>query len=164
MSVATEQFGRLAQCLECMTLSKLPPFEGNPADDAVLQDWIDRHMHGRSVEAHKGGQVYVMEAPAFSSIGGRQDLYDAIERETVEKIKGSTSRANSEMWELRDELREDAGTCFLKHGSPDYNDGHPCPDYHGAGKENRLGENTTHPEVLARIEELAHGGVEVFRP
>jgi predicted metal-dependent phosphoesterase TrpH len=37
-------------------------------------------------------------------------------------------------------------------------------DYHGAGKENRLGENTTHPEVLARIEELAHGGVEVFRP
>jgi predicted metal-dependent phosphoesterase TrpH len=37
-------------------------------------------------------------------------------------------------------------------------------DYHGAGKENRLGENTTHPEVLARIEELASGAVEVFRP
>jgi len=37
-------------------------------------------------------------------------------------------------------------------------------DYHGAGKENRLGENTTHAEVLARIEELASGAVEVFRP
>jgi 3',5'-nucleoside bisphosphate phosphatase len=37
-------------------------------------------------------------------------------------------------------------------------------DYHGAGKENRLGENTTHPEVLARIEELARSGVEVYRP
>ncbi|WP_422757178.1 PHP domain-containing protein [Paenarthrobacter sp. C1] len=30
-------------------------------------------------------------------------------------------------------------------------------DYHGAGKPNLLGENTTSPEVLARIEELASG-------
>lgn len=30
-------------------------------------------------------------------------------------------------------------------------------DYHGAGKPNLLGENTTAPEVLARIEELASG-------
>ena len=27
-------------------------------------------------------------------------------------------------------------------------------DYHGTGKPNRLGENLTSPEVLARIEEL----------
>jgi len=30
-------------------------------------------------------------------------------------------------------------------------------DYHGTGKPNLLGENTTAPEVLARIEELASG-------
>lgn len=30
-------------------------------------------------------------------------------------------------------------------------------DYHGAGKPNRLGENLTQPEVLARLEELATG-------
>lgn len=35
-------------------------------------------------------------------------------------------------------------------------------DYHGAGKPNRLGENTTHPEVLAQIEEL--GRSDVIRP
>ena len=35
-------------------------------------------------------------------------------------------------------------------------------DYHGAGKVNRLGENTTAPEVLRRIEERA-SGVEVLR-
>ena len=28
-------------------------------------------------------------------------------------------------------------------------------DYHGAGKPNRLGENTTDPEVLAAIREMA---------
>lgn len=36
-------------------------------------------------------------------------------------------------------------------------------DYHGDGKPNRLGENTTDPVVLQRIEELATG-VEVLRP
>jgi 3',5'-nucleoside bisphosphate phosphatase len=36
-------------------------------------------------------------------------------------------------------------------------------DYHGAGKENRLGENTTTPEVLAQIEEQATGGTDVVR-
>jgi len=36
-------------------------------------------------------------------------------------------------------------------------------DYHGVGKPNRLGENTTDPEVLQRIQDLATG-VEVLRP
>ena len=36
-------------------------------------------------------------------------------------------------------------------------------DYHGAGKSNLLGENTTDPMVLQRIEDLATG-VEVLRP
>ena len=36
-------------------------------------------------------------------------------------------------------------------------------DYHGAGKPNRLGENTTDPEVLQRIQGLATG-VKVLRP
>jgi len=36
-------------------------------------------------------------------------------------------------------------------------------DYHGTGKSNRLGENTTDPTVLQRIEDLATG-VEVLRP
>ena len=37
-------------------------------------------------------------------------------------------------------------------------------DYHGTGKVNLLGENTTAPEVLALIEEQAASGVEVIRP
>ena len=36
-------------------------------------------------------------------------------------------------------------------------------DYHGDGKENRLGENTTAPEVLAEIESRASGVVAVLR-
>ena len=37
-------------------------------------------------------------------------------------------------------------------------------DYHGTGKENQLGENTTTPDVLAQIEEQVTSGVEVLRP
>lgn len=36
-------------------------------------------------------------------------------------------------------------------------------DYHGSGKENRLGENTTAPEVLAEIEARASGVTPVLR-
>jgi len=36
-------------------------------------------------------------------------------------------------------------------------------DYHGAGKQNRLGEHTTDPRVLAEIEKQASSGVEVVR-
>lgn len=36
-------------------------------------------------------------------------------------------------------------------------------DYHGTGKLNRLGENTTAPDVLAAIEAQATSGVEVVR-
>ena len=36
-------------------------------------------------------------------------------------------------------------------------------DYHGAGKRNRLGENTTTEEVLAEIERQATSGVRVVR-
>ena len=37
-------------------------------------------------------------------------------------------------------------------------------DYHGTGKRNRLGENTTAPEVLAAIEAASSGATEVLRP
>lgn len=37
-------------------------------------------------------------------------------------------------------------------------------DFHGSGKENLLGENTTSLEVLARIEDEARSGVGVVRP
>ena len=36
-------------------------------------------------------------------------------------------------------------------------------DYHGTGKENRIGENLTEPEVLAQIEEQATSGTAVVR-
>lgn len=37
-------------------------------------------------------------------------------------------------------------------------------DYHGSGKENRLGEHTTTAEVLAQLEAEASSGIEVVRP
>lgn len=37
-------------------------------------------------------------------------------------------------------------------------------DYHGAGKRNRLGENTTSPDALAAIEAASSGATEVVRP
>ena len=35
-------------------------------------------------------------------------------------------------------------------------------DYHGTGKPNRIGENTTNPDVIAEV--VAQGCIEVVRP
>ena len=35
-------------------------------------------------------------------------------------------------------------------------------DYHGAGKPNRIGENTTDPQVIAEV--IAQGAIEVIEP
>lgn len=35
-------------------------------------------------------------------------------------------------------------------------------DYHGAGKPNRIGENTTDPKVIAEV--VAQGRIEVVEP
>ena len=37
-------------------------------------------------------------------------------------------------------------------------------DYHGAGKRNRLAENTTAPEVFDALEAASSGATEVLRP
>ena len=35
-------------------------------------------------------------------------------------------------------------------------------DYHGTGKPNRIGENTTDPQVIAEV--IAQGTIEVIEP
>lgn len=35
-------------------------------------------------------------------------------------------------------------------------------DYHGTGKPNRIGENTTDPQVIAEV--IAQGAIEVVEP
>ena len=90
--------------------------------------------------------------------------------------------ANARGWTVGDDVVEamaDAGLAGLEAHHRDHRAGERAhaealaarlgmfvtgsSDYHGSGKENRLGENTTTPQVLAQIEEQATSGLEVVR-
>lgn len=100
----------------------------------------------RLVVAARG--VAVMAHP-FASIRGRVVADSVIEAMAAAGMAGlEVQHRDHDPDEVRHGLDLAASLGLLVTGSS---------DYHGAGKANRLGENTTDPLVLQRIEELATG-------
>jgi predicted metal-dependent phosphoesterase TrpH len=100
------------------------------------------------------GGVAVMAHP-FASIRGRVVAESVIEAMAAAGMPGlEVHHRDHSGAQVRHGLEVAASLGLFVTGSS---------DYHGAGKPNQLGENTTDPEVLARIEDLATG-VGVLRP
>src|SRR5512140_57806 len=133
---------RLAYCFECRTLSKVGDFGGtNPEHDGLLQDWIDRHMHGRTLDEHKGGRIFAydfsaanIERRAYNPVSGfESEELSAMELAAVQEVRAELLKVNQEVFDFRDEVRMDATTCHIKHGQPSW-PGKPCIDYHAGSK------------------------------
>jgi hypothetical protein len=131
---------RLALCLYCKTLSKIEDRHSeDPGYDPLLQDWIDRHAHGLNLDvepgstydAHPGGRLYQLDTGNVT--GANDEALSAIERRMVEEVRAEVAKANQEVYDLRDEVREDAVKCHLLHGQPSY-PGSPCSDYQHSSK------------------------------
>ena len=101
----------------------------------------------------EAGGVAVMAHP-FASIRGRVVDDSVIEAMAAEGMAGlEVYHRDHTDTQVRHGLDLAASLGLFGTGSS---------DYHGSGKENVLGENTTDPSVLQQIEELA-SGVEVLR-
>jgi hypothetical protein len=138
---------RLATCLSCRTITKLSDFEGtNPDYDVVLQDWIDRHLHGVPVDEipgplHPGAHVAVVDmpditrSPAFFSmpIEDQERALERIAGEAVIDLQSELLRTTQQVFEYRDDLRDEAAKCYLKHHSPSYPE-RGCIDYRDDSK------------------------------
>lgn len=146
---------RMCFCYVCRTLTKIDDFKDrdgkpgtNPDHDVVLQDWIDRHMHGLALDDHPGGRVFpfddeqshlsragvghrLPEDPRFTNVPA-----DSIERHAIEQVREELAKNHIDMADYRDELKDDATKCHRSHGQPSY-PGKPCIDYQAANK--RLG-------------------------
>lgn len=146
---------RMAFCYCCRTLSKLPDYKGsNPDNDAVLADWIERHLHGfhhmdtgpdpelrEDGRRHPGGRVFVSETPSqFDPTTPYGE--GSFESDMVEEIRAELQQMGLQMQDYRDELREDAVKCHHKHGQPDLNNGKPCIDYRASSK--KIGSRYAH--------------------
>lgn len=153
---------RLAFCYLCKTLERLDDFaidfnDPRSAENDVLQvNWIERHMHGREVDDHPGGRIFpfddsregvsstmpILKGTDLKSTGLYRDSsgMEVLEMQAVEQVKQALADQRIEMNEYRDQLREDAGQCFIAHHNPEF-PGKPCRDYQAGNK--RLGLKTT---------------------
>jgi len=151
---------RLATCFSCRTITKLSDFEGaNPDHDVVLQDWIDRHLHSVPVDEipgplHPGAQVAVVEmpditrSPKFFSmpIEDQERALERIEGVAVYDLQSELQRTTQQVFEYRDDLRDEAAKCYLRHHSPSY-PSRGCNDFRDDSK--RLGR-TKVPKKLQK--------------
>jgi hypothetical protein len=149
---------RLATCYSCKTITKLSDFEGrNPDHDVVLQDWIDRHLHGVPVDdipgpSHPGARIIAVDMPDITRsekflsmpIEDQERALERIEGEAVISLQSELMAATNEVFAYRDDLRDEAAKCYLQHHSPSY-PGSKCIDFRNDSK--RVGRTQVPPEL-----------------
>lgn len=121
---------RILYCMVCDSVEELPPYEGVPEEDHLLEILVQRHVFA-SGEPHKG---HLMKLPQL------QWENENIRKEIIKQIKGGGSKGIDEFdpdfYATRNTFQEDALKCYSAHLRP--TDG--CPDYESASK--RLLPNT----------------------
>ena len=138
---------RLLQCTSCLSLEKLPDYDGPPEADAVLIHHLEPHRFPDG-QAHIGNLFVGVPDKALENMAAREQ----IERE----IWG----AKAEMASFKDTLMEDAQKCYSAHSRPkmgciDYKDdmkrlGNPVKNQH-VGKVYLCDFCTVHSFVTSKI-------------
>ena len=144
---------RLLVCQDCRSIEELPPYEGDPRRDILLEDSLSRHMTG---EHTVKGETRYTGSHKVSVLKVAQSFWSHTEtRERITKqISAGGSRGIEELegaedyYGTRDTYREDALKCFQRHHRPDEG----CIDYQNPDK--RIGNPTsegwkTGPRVYA---------------
>lgn len=127
---------RLAYCSECKSLSRLDDRKGNdPNIDPEAQEWVRRHWHGGRTDAA------FFDCPDLPVTGWHNSPHVAEAKEVLARQSN-----NYEVYEFRDEVKDDALRCFAKHSNPSW-PGSPCRDYRSDDKA--IGLNDT-PKAFKR--------------
>jgi len=130
---------RLCYCYSCQTLSRIDDYlgaytpDGEPVNDYQLEDWVARHMHGFTEDTHPGGRIFPFDGRDIEIEGGRLDGVRVHVANEVDEVRAELAKVGLEVLELRDELKEDAMSCFRKHRRPTYPD-RTCADYQADSK------------------------------
>ena len=150
---------RLATCLSCKTITKLSDFQGTNSDhDVVLQDWTSRHLHGVPVEQipgplHPGAAPIlnvdmpdITRSPRFFSmpIEDQERALERIEGVAVTNLQSEMMTMTQQVFTYRDDLRDEASKCYLRHNSPSYPE-RGCIDFRDDSK--RVGRTKVPPKL-----------------
>ncbi len=110
---------RLLFCLVCKTLEELPPYEGDPKNDTLLEIAIEKHVFP-SGEPHKG-RLFVLPVKTWMDQNARKEI--------LKQIHGGGSAGLNELdntyYDTKSTFSEDALTCWKAHNKPTDS----CDDY-----------------------------------
>ena len=124
---------RLVRCTDCKSIEELPDFEGNPANDVLLDDLLTKSHIYASGTTHEVALIKVPE---------RLWRDDKVRPRIVEQLSAGASKGLDEFdadhYATRDTYREEALKCFDRHHRPK---GADCLDYRDQSK--RLGNPTS---------------------
>lgn len=103
---------RLLYCLVCETIEELPPYDGAPELDYLLQVAIEPHTFPSGLE-HMG-KLFRVPISAWA--------HQESKKEIIRQIKGGGSKGLDEIddtfYESRSTFMEDAMKCYQAHNKP----------------------------------------------
>lgn len=127
-----EPYIRLLVCHTCRSIEELPPWDGPPESDVLLQISVDRHG-----ESHMGRLINVA-ALHWHSKTLRQQIIDQIQKGSPGLDVFGTS-----FYETRMTFAEDALQCYAKHLRPKEG----CPEFRSEKKRLLPGTNAERKEL-----------------
>ena len=128
----TDRPHRLLQCLQCLTLERVPPYTGGMDGNGVYLDpdpvleYLIREHHTTNGEPHIG-RLFTVDKDTWDKLSDSTELDKALWNEDVERAA------------FRDTLKDDAGKCYNRHNRPSQG----CIDWRT--KEKELSNPSHHP-------------------
>jgi hypothetical protein len=122
---------RLLHCKVCSSIEELPPFNGKPEEDHLLQIACENHRFP-SGDEHKG-LLFIVPVKVWMNTDARKDV--------IRQIKGGGSKGLAEIddsfYDTKSQFGEDAMSCWKQKNKPQDN----CDEYQSERK--RLLPDTT---------------------
>lgn len=114
---------RILCCYDCgeMTFMRDGPTSGRVDEDQELIELTRRHQHPEIPDDKiKGGNLFTVDQATFDKYGDK----------AVIEMKDELAKNQIWMYEMRDQLKEDAMECFNKHHRPTFH----CSDFEAEEK------------------------------
>ena len=118
---------RLVLCLVCNTIEELPPHDGPPETDVLLELTVEKHEFP-SGERHMG-KMFLLPLKSWANLEHRKEI--------IRQLKGGGSAGLDELdpdknfYESKMQFAEDAMQCWNYHLQPS---DPGCPDYESEDK------------------------------
>lgn len=121
---------RLWVCRECKSIEELPPYDGDPRNDILLEEIASRHM--TEWRTHECSLVKVPE-----NYWKTEKIRDQIVKQLSQGGSKGLAEIDEDYYATKDTYREDALKCFDAHHRPK---GADCIDWKDSSK--RIGNPT----------------------